>query len=175
MIRTGRSHLDNNRPRRRRNNEPDAVAGSRCSVLATLGGGGPAGAGRPALRVGVPLTDRSPADALVAETGVDGVFLQGLSTASAVEPAVTMSRWAESTADVNPWVAADQEGGSVQTLSGRGFAALSQPSTRAACPPTSSAPPSSPRASTSGVAPVVDVVSEGTEGSNAPIGAYGRR
>ncbi|MGY1624182.1 glycoside hydrolase family 3 N-terminal domain-containing protein [Geodermatophilus sp. SYSU D00965] len=134
------------------------------------------------LVIGVPLGDLSPADALVAETGVGGVFLQGRSTASAEALAATTSRWAESTADVDPWVAADQEGGSVQTLSGPGFAAL-PPAVEQGCLPAdemkSLADGLGASLAAAGInldlAPVVDVVPEGTEDSNAPIGAYGRQ
>ncbi|MGY1631544.1 glycoside hydrolase family 3 N-terminal domain-containing protein [Geodermatophilus sp. SYSU D01186] len=133
------------------------------------------------LVVGVSLTDLSPADALVTETGVGGVFLQGRSSAPAEELAATTGRWAEG-ADADPWVAVDQEGGAVQSLSGPGFADLPPAVDQGRLPPAElSALIDGMGASlaaagvTLNLAPVVDVVPAGTEAGNAPIGAYGRQ
>ncbi|MGY1594292.1 glycoside hydrolase family 3 N-terminal domain-containing protein [Geodermatophilus sp. SYSU D00708] len=132
--------------------------------------------------VGVPLGDLSPADALVAKAGIGGVFLQGRTSAPAEELAATTSRWADSTAHVDPWVAADQEGGSVQTLSGPGFGELPRAVDQGRLPADemkSLVDGLGASLAAAGInlvlAPVVDVVPEGTESSNAPIGAYGRQ
>ncbi|MGY1642835.1 glycoside hydrolase family 3 N-terminal domain-containing protein [Geodermatophilus sp. SYSU D00703] len=132
--------------------------------------------------VGVPLADLSPADALVAKTGVGGVFLQGRSTAPAEELAATTARWADSSAEIDPWVAADQEGGSVQSLSGPGFPELPPAVEQGGLPAdqlTTLADQLGSSLAAAGVnldlAPVVDVVPEGTAAGNAPIGAYGRQ
>jgi beta-glucosidase-like glycosyl hydrolase len=131
--------------------------------------------------VGVPLGDLSPADGLVSQTGVGGVFLQGRSTAPAEELAAATARWVE-TVDTDPWVAVDQEGGAVQSLSGPGFAHLPPAVDQGQLPPdelTALADGIGASLAAAGVtlnlAPVVDVVPAGTEDSNAPIGAYGRQ
>ncbi|MGY1822029.1 glycoside hydrolase family 3 N-terminal domain-containing protein [Geodermatophilus sp. SYSU D00079] len=132
--------------------------------------------------VGVPLLDPSSADALVAETGVGGVFLQGRSSASAEELATSTARWVDGAAATDPWVAVDQEGGAVQSLSGPGFADLPPAVDQGRLPPDElGALADGIGASlaaagiTLNLAPVVDVVPEGTEAGNAPIGAYGRQ
>jgi beta-glucosidase-like glycosyl hydrolase len=131
--------------------------------------------------VGVALTDLSPADDFVAE-GVGGVFLQGRSSIPADELAAETARWAEAAPGPRPWVGVDQEGGAVQTLSGPGFADLptaARQGRMAAGELAALADDMGASLSSAGInlnlAPVVDVVPEGTEDGNAPIGAYGRQ
>jgi beta-N-acetylhexosaminidase len=130
--------------------------------------------------VGVALTDLSPADDFVAE-GVGGLFLQGRSTISAGELATNTARWRESAHGPRPWVGVDQEGGAVQMLSGPGFADLpsalrqgSMPTEELAALADEMGAALSSAGITLNLAPVVDVVPEGTEDANAPIGAWGR-
>jgi beta-glucosidase-like glycosyl hydrolase len=132
--------------------------------------------------VGVPLQDLGAGDALVRETGVGGVFLRGRSQAAVAELAATTSHWASIAPGPLPWVAADQEGGAVQTLSGPGFAHLPPAVEQGRLPPDQLAALADDLGSSlsgAGVnldlAPVVDVVPPGTEAGNPPIGAYGRQ
>ncbi|MGY1635517.1 glycoside hydrolase family 3 N-terminal domain-containing protein [Geodermatophilus sp. SYSU D00742] len=132
--------------------------------------------------VGVPLSDLSPAGTLVRDTGVGGVFLQGRSTASADELAATTAQWTGAVTGPEPWVAADQEGGAVQTLSGPGFADLPPAVDQGRLPASELAALADGMGSslaaagvTLNLAPVVDVVPEGTAAGNAPIGAFGRQ
>ena len=73
--------------------------------------------------VGVPLDDLASGDALAAD-GVGGLFLAGRSEAPATELAATTGRWQSLSPGPGLWVAADQEGGAVQTLRGPGFTRL---------------------------------------------------
>jgi beta-glucosidase-like glycosyl hydrolase len=132
--------------------------------------------------VGVQLQDLGPGDELVRETGVGGIFLRGRSQASVAELAATTTRWTSIAPGPLPWVAADQEGGAVQTLSGPGFARLPPAVEQGRLPPDQLAALADELGSSlsgAGVnldlAPVVDVVPPGTEAGNAPIGAFGRQ
>jgi beta-glucosidase-like glycosyl hydrolase len=132
--------------------------------------------------VGVPLTDLGTGDALVREAGAGGVFLRGRSQAPAAEIAATTARWASTAPGPRPWVAVDQEGGSVQSLSGPGFPPLPpavEQGRLAADQLTAVADQLGASLSAAGVnldlAPVMDVVPPGTEAGNAPIGAFGRQ
>src|SRR3712207_5598883 len=131
--------------------------------------------------VGVAFTDLSPADEFVAE-GVGGVFLQGRSTIPADELATETARWAEAAPGPRPWIGVDQEGGAVQTLSGPGFADLPSAAHQGRMPAeelTALANDMGASLSSAGInlnlAPVVDIVPEGTEDANAPIGAWDRQ
>jgi beta-N-acetylhexosaminidase len=131
--------------------------------------------------VGVALTDLSPADGFVAD-GVGGVFLQGRSSIPTDELATETARWAESAPGPRPWVGVDQEGGAVQTLSGPGFADLPSALRQGRMPAEELAALADDMGgSLSGaginlnLAPVADVVPEGTEDANAPIGAWDRQ
>lgn len=133
--------------------------------------------------VGVPATDPS-ADAveLLRDAGVGGVFLRGRSTLAATDLAAATSRWTGLTPGIRPWVAADQEGGNVQTLSGPGFGPLPRAVDQGALPPDQLAGLADglgASLASAGInldlAPVVDVVPAGTERSNRPIGYYGRQ
>jgi beta-N-acetylhexosaminidase len=131
--------------------------------------------------VGVALTDLSPADEFVPQ-GVGGVFLQGRSNIPADELATETARWAESAPGPRPWVGVDQEGGAVQTLSGPGFADLPSAARQGSMPAeelAALADDMGASLSSAGInlnlAPVVDVVPEGTEDANAPIGAWDRQ
>ncbi len=131
--------------------------------------------------VGVALTDLSPADEFVAE-GMGGVFLQGRSSIPADELATETARWAQAAPGPRPWVGVDQEGGAVQTLSGPGFADLPSALRQGRMPAeelAALADDMGASLSSAGInlnlAPVVDVVPEGTEDANAPIGAWDRQ
>lgn len=130
---------------------------------------------------GVPLTDLA-AGAAVVRSGVGGVFLAGRTTRSVTDLASVTAGWQALTHGPRLWVAADQEGGLVQTLKGPGFALL--PTARA----QGTLAPSALAALAEGMgrsmhraglnldlAPVADVVPAGTESSNAPIGQYQRQ
>ncbi|RFU21312.1 glycoside hydrolase family 3 N-terminal domain-containing protein [Geodermatophilus marinus] len=132
--------------------------------------------------VSVELTDLSPGEALIREQDVGGIFLRGRSTASTAELATLTESWVEAADGPAPWIAADQEGGAVQALSGEGFSALPPAVEQAALPPEQLAALASGLGSelaaagvTLDLAPVVDVVPPGTERGNPPIGFYGRQ
>ena len=111
-----------------------------------------------------------------------GVFLQGRSSIPADELAIQTARWAEAAPGPRPWVGVDQEGGAVQTLSGPGFADLPSAAYQGRMPGeelAALADDMGASLSSAGInlnlAPVVDVVPEGTEDANAPIGAWDRQ
>jgi beta-glucosidase-like glycosyl hydrolase len=131
--------------------------------------------------VGVPLDDVHQGDDLAAR-GVGGIFLAGRSKAAADDLAAVTSAWQQAAGATGLWVAVDQEGGAVQTLSGPGFLPL----------PTAQEQGRLPRAqlrelaggmgaslAAAGInldlAPVVDVVPAGTERQNQPIGVFRRQ
>ncbi|MGK5172090.1 glycoside hydrolase family 3 N-terminal domain-containing protein [Geodermatophilus sp. CPCC 205761] len=132
---------------------------------------------------GVPLSDLSPADALVRDLGAGGIFLAGRSTVPAGELAATTARWTEAAGSgPRPWVAVDQEGGAVQALSGPGFPELPSAVDQGLLPPPDLADLADGLGAslaaagiTVNLAPVVDVVPAGTESGNAPIGAHERQ
>ncbi|MGK5110433.1 glycoside hydrolase family 3 N-terminal domain-containing protein [Geodermatophilus sp. CPCC 205506] len=132
---------------------------------------------------GVPLSDLSPADALVRDLGAGGIFLAGRSTVPAGELAATTARWTEAAGSApRPWVAVDQEGGAVQALSGPGFPELPSAVDQGRLPPPDLAALADGLGTslaaagiTVNLAPVVDVVPAGTESDNAPIGAHERQ
>lgn len=130
--------------------------------------------------VGVQLDDLSPGGELV-DDGVGGVFLAGRSRAPAADLARVTGRWARSAPGPRPWIAADQEGGSVQALRGPGFPRLPAAVEQGALPPDRLAALAGDLGAslasagvTLDLAPVADVVPAGTEAANAPIGAFGR-
>lgn len=130
--------------------------------------------------VGVPLQDLASGNALVAD-GVGGVFLRGRSEAAVDELAAKTTQWASVAPGPRPWVAADQEGGAVQTLSGPGFSRLPPAVEQGRLPADQLAALADDLGTSLGaagvnldLAPVVDVVPPGTEAGNAPIGAFGR-
>ncbi|MGY1742160.1 MULTISPECIES: glycoside hydrolase family 3 N-terminal domain-containing protein [unclassified Blastococcus] len=133
--------------------------------------------------VGVPADAPGPAaEPLLRDTGVGGVFLRGRSAVAAADLAAVTGAWAGLTPGLRPWVAVDQEGGAVQTLSGPGFADLPTAHDQGALPPDQLAALADglgASLASAGVnldlAPVVDVVPAGTERGNAPIGYYGRQ
>ena len=131
--------------------------------------------------VGVPLADLGQGTALAGQ-GVGGIFMAGRSTMSADELAGITQGWQGRADVVRFWVAVDQEGGNVQTLTGPGFEKL----------PTAQEQGKLPKAqleelaggmgaslASAGInldlAPVVDVVPAGTEQQNQPIGVFGRQ
>ncbi|MGQ7295000.1 glycoside hydrolase family 3 N-terminal domain-containing protein [Quadrisphaera sp. KR29] len=136
------------------------------------------------LVVGVPADDLARGDALLEQAPYGGLFIAGRSQAAAEDVGAVTVPWAERARAAGrpvPWVAADQEGGAVQTFSGPGFEDL--PSARQ----QGRGDPSAVQAAARGVgeslrtagvtldlAPVADVVPDGTAPSNAPIGRYGR-
>ncbi|WP_051683727.1 glycoside hydrolase family 3 N-terminal domain-containing protein [Blastococcus sp. URHD0036] len=133
--------------------------------------------------VGVPAADPSPtAVALVRDPGVGGVFLRGRSSLPATDYAAATAEWAALTPGLRPWVAVDQEGGQVQTLSGPSFAELPSAVVQGALPPDQLAALADGLGAslasagiTLDLAPVVDVVPAGTERRNGPIGVFGRQ
>jgi beta-N-acetylhexosaminidase len=132
--------------------------------------------------VGVPLSGLSAADALVAG-GVGGVFLHGRSQASVADLAAVTGRWAAAApGGLRPWVAADQEGGQVQTLQGAGFGDLPSALVQGRLPPAQLATLTDGMGASLGqagvtldLAPVADIVPAGTAASNPPIGAFDRQ
>ena len=131
--------------------------------------------------VGVPLADLPSGDAL-AGSGVGGIFLAGRSTAAASDLAVTTARWQSLAPGPPLWVAADQEGGAVQTLTGPGFDRVPPAPELGRLPGdqlTTVAEGMGASLHGAGLnldfAPVVDMVPPGTESSNEPIGRSGRQ
>lgn len=136
------------------------------------------------LVVGVPAADLAAGGALLAQAPYGGVFIGGRSTASAADVGAVTGPWADRARQAGhpvPWVAADQEGGAVQTFSGPGFEDL--PTARQQGREAPAAVQERARGvgeslRTAGItldlAPVADVVPAGTARGNAPIGKYGR-
>jgi beta-glucosidase-like glycosyl hydrolase len=129
---------------------------------------------------GVPLDDLGSGDAL-AQSGVGGLFLAGRSVAPATDLAADAVRWQTLAAGPGLWVAADQEGGDVQSLKGPGFERLPSALDQGALPPAELATLAEGMGTAlrdAGInldlAPVADVVPPGTEAANEPIGAYAR-
>ena len=122
------------------------------------------------------------AGAQLAGTGVGGIFLAGRSRAAASDLAATIAGWQSAAPGPDVWVAADQEGGQVQTLRGPGFDVLPPALQQGALP----APELAGLADRLGaslrsagvnldLAPVADVVPAGTEQANPPIGVFDRQ
>jgi beta-N-acetylhexosaminidase len=129
--------------------------------------------------VGVPLGGLAAGDRLAAG-GVGGIFLHGRSAAPATELAAVTARW--TAGPLRPWVATDQEGGRVQSLSGPGFRDLLPALDQGALPPPDLAALADGMGAdlaAAGIdldlAPVADVVPPGTAARNAPIGAHSRQ
>jgi beta-N-acetylhexosaminidase len=130
---------------------------------------------------GIRLDDLS-GGAELAATGVGGIFLAGRSRAAAADLAATVATWQAAVPGPRLWVAADQEGGNVQTLRGPGFDVLPTALQQGALPaPELSGLADRLGASLAGaglnldLAPVADVVPAGTEQSNPPIGVFARQ
>jgi beta-N-acetylhexosaminidase len=113
---------------------------------------------------------------------VGGIFLAGRSRAAASDLAATIAGWQSAAPGPDVWVAADQEGGQVQTLRGPGFDVLPSALQQGALP----APHLAGLADRLGaslrsagvnldLAPVADVVPAGTEQANPPIGVFDRQ
>ena len=126
--------------------------------------------------------DHLAAGAELAGTGVGGIFLAGRSGAAATDLAATVAGWQSAAPGPDLWVAADQEGGQVQTLRGPGFDALPSALQQGALP----APGLAALADRLGaslisagmnldLAPVADVVPAGTAQANPPIGVFDRQ
>jgi beta-glucosidase-like glycosyl hydrolase len=131
--------------------------------------------------VGVHLDDLRSGDPL-AEEGVGGLFMAGRSQAPAAELAETTARWQSLAPGPALWIAADQEGGAVQTFKGPGFDRLPPAAEQGTLPPAQLADMArtmGDQLAAAGVnlnlAPVVDVVPAGSEAGNAPIGAFDRQ
>ena len=129
---------------------------------------------------GVPLDGLAAAEPLVRD-GVGGVFLAGRSEAAAQELAATAAAWQALAPGPDLWIAADQEGGAVQTLKGPGFDRLPPAYDQGRLPPEQLAALAEELGAALGaagvnlnLAPVVDVVPAGTERANAPIGHHRR-
>lgn len=130
---------------------------------------------------GVPLADLA-SGAAVVRSGVGGVFLAGRSTRAVGDLASVTAFWQSLTRGPRLWVAADQEGGLVQTLKGPGFALLptaqqqGQLATSALAGLARGMGSSLHRAGLNlDLAPVADVVPAGTEAGNQPIGVFHRQ
>ncbi|UOY02212.1 glycoside hydrolase family 3 N-terminal domain-containing protein [Blastococcus sp. PRF04-17] len=131
--------------------------------------------------VGVPLDDLDAGDAL-AEDGLGGLFMAGRSQAPTADLAEATDRWQSLAPGPALWIAADQEGGAVQTFKGPGFDRLPTAAEQGALPPAELAAMArtmGEQLAAAGVnlnlAPVVDVVPAGSEAGNEPIGAFGRQ
>ena len=118
----------------------------------------------------------------LAGTGVGGIFLAGRSRAPAAQLAATVAGWQSAAPGPRLWVAADQEGGQVQSLRGPGFDALPSALQQGALPaPELAELADRLGASLTGagvnldLAPVADVVPAGTEQANPPIGVVDRQ
>lgn len=118
----------------------------------------------------------------LAASGVGGIFLAGRSHAPAADLAATVASWQAAAPGPRLWIAADQEGGLVQSLQGPGFDPLPSALAQGALPPAELAGLADrlgAELSGAGVnldlAPVADVVPAGTESANPPIGAVDRQ
>ena len=133
------------------------------------------------LMVGVPATDPVGGFAALSEVPVGGVFLHGRNSAGVASVAAALAQLQARSA-VPLQIAADQEGGLVQTLKGPGFDRLPSALAQAAQGPEAL------RAAVHGwatqlrsagitldLAPVADTVPAGTEADNPPIGAFERQ
>ena len=131
--------------------------------------------------VGVPLDDVRRGDDLASQ-GVGGIFLAGRSQLPADQLAGVTSAWQEAAEPTDLWIAVDQEGGNVQTLSGPGFGELPTAEEQSRLP-GSELEELADRIGASldsaginlNLAPVADVVPAGTEQDNEPIGVHGRQ
>lgn len=131
--------------------------------------------------VGVPADSLGTGADLV-EQDVGGVFLAGRPTGSAAQLSELTAAWQERDTGPGPWIAVDQEGGSVQTLKGEGFDRLPSAVVQGDLPGDQLAGLAAElgrQLSDAGVnlnlAPVVDVVPAGTESTNGPVGSYDRQ
>jgi beta-N-acetylhexosaminidase len=131
--------------------------------------------------VGVPLEGLGLGRDL-ASAGVGGIFLAGRSQLPAGDLAATAAAWQAAAGTRDVWIAVDQEGGNVQTLSGPGFTELPTAQEQSQLPADELAVMAEglgAELASAGVnlnlAPVADVVPAGTEHSNEPIGAFGRQ
>jgi beta-glucosidase-like glycosyl hydrolase len=118
----------------------------------------------------------------LASSGVGGIFLAGRSRAAAADLATTVGGWQDAAPGPHLWVAADQEGGKVQTLQGPGFDALPSARDQGTLPPAEHAGLADRLGAAlhdAGVnldlAPVADVVPAGREQANPPIGVFDRQ
>jgi beta-glucosidase-like glycosyl hydrolase len=134
------------------------------------------------LFIGGVRLDQLSAGTQLAGSGIGGIFLAGRSRTPAADLGATVAGWQSAAPGPGLWVAADQEGGKVQTLRGPGFAVLPTAQAQGALPPAELAGLADGLGgslSTAGVnldlAPVVDVVPAGTEQSNPPIGVFARQ
>jgi beta-N-acetylhexosaminidase len=130
---------------------------------------------------GVPLEELAGGEALAA-SGVGGLFLAGRSEMPAAELAATVAGWQSVAPGPALWVAADQEGGTVQSLRGPGFDPLPSAVEQGALPAGELAAlwdRAGDQLHGAGLnldlAPVADVVAAGTDTANPPVGAFDRQ
>ncbi|WP_104525870.1 glycoside hydrolase family 3 N-terminal domain-containing protein [Blastococcus atacamensis] len=130
---------------------------------------------------GVPLDDLDSGRDVVRD-GVGGVFLHGRTTASAEDLAAHTSEWQEAAPGPGLWVAADQEGGLVQTFKGPDFELLPTALEQGRLPDAElralgerMGAAMSAAGLNVNLAPVADVVPAGSEEGNEPIGAVDRQ
>ena len=133
------------------------------------------------LMIGVPVQDPVAGYAALPDVPVGGLFLYGRSSAGAEEVAAQVAEL-QAAAPLPLQVAVDQEGGSVQTLRGRGFDAVPSALAQGRMAPADLAAATSRWAGqlraagiTMDLAPVADTVPAGTEADNPPIGAFDRQ
>ena len=137
------------------------------------------------LMVGVPATDPASGASLVRTYQLGGVFLRGRSSASVarVRAAVdTLQAAARAATGLRLEVAADQEGGQVQTLKGPGFGTIPSAlvqgtwsTSRLRSTTTTWARALVSAGLTLDLAPVADTVAPGDADDNPPIGRYDRQ
>ena len=121
------------------------------------------------------------------EQGISSIFLRGRSQLSVKQTAAVVKKAVDRLgpalpADLEPWVATDQEGGYVQTLQGPGFTRLPTALKQGQWPAAqldAEISQAGAELAAAGInvdlAPVADVVPQAVGTSNAPIGYFGRQ
>jgi beta-N-acetylhexosaminidase len=133
------------------------------------------------LIVGVPVTDPVAGAAALSGVPVGGLFLHGRSSAGVEAVGAAVARL-QAGAEIPLQIAVDQEGGSVQTLTGPGFDRIPSAVEQGRQDPAALQASTAQWAGqlhdagiTMDLAPVADTVPAGTEAANPPIGAFDRQ